>query len=297
MKKSKRDLLKKIVIGLHTGFPEAFKEEVKTKLEVGKWYKQINGNQTILSCFQGFDKKQYGFNASGRWSNDIGNAWYSGSPCVVEPATNEEVETALTREAKKRGIVEGATVNQKPAYNGLGDKLTIEKERGIYASYGNFSIGGIGVFSNGKWAEVVQTPELKEGQWYIKDRFLMVLNSKGIFYTRGFFDGEYGDSWIFSKNTAKLCRLATREEVGDALIKEAIRRKIWKTPIVDVKTGVDKVYERIIPYYSFRADILYSSYGRVYHKGKWATAITPVIEVTEEEVSKLLGYNVKFKPR
>jgi hypothetical protein len=146
--------------------PELF----NPKLEKGRWYKQIHedGNM-ILSCFQGFGNFQYGFSARGNWSNQIGNAWISSATCKVELATDKEVETALIKEAEKRGFKEGN-------YKGL-EKLYIDsKFTGWHYGSGLNKLysaeegeGGDVIFHNGKWAEIIENPIPKKLQKLIDE--------------------------------------------------------------------------------------------------------------------------------
>jgi len=87
---------------LKNWFPEVF----EIKLEVGKWYKDIeNGHGNLLFCFQGkysvsCDSNSFGFTRSGVWHENLGTSKDRFSNYV--PATDSEVLEALKNEFKKR---------------------------------------------------------------------------------------------------------------------------------------------------------------------------------------------------
>jgi len=85
---------------------------------------------------------------------------------------------------------------------------------------------------------------------------------------------------------------ATHEEVETALINEAKKRGLWEVPIIDVDMSIrDKkgYFEETLP-----CDLktLWSSYGRVFENGKWATIIEE--ELTLAQVCKELGRDIKI---
>lgn len=137
-------------------------------LEVGKWYKLINRNDTMILCYQGEGSSSYGFSSRGVWSNSLGSAWVNSSDCETTELTHEEVETALIAEAKKRYKVGDSFVCLK---NGEFSKITqLDK----WANIGNSSsvlwndhvksesvFNNSKIYSNGKWATIVNT-ELDE---------------------------------------------------------------------------------------------------------------------------------------
>ena len=95
-------------------------------LKVGEWY--FNGNGKTLFCYNGTNNKRYGFNSSGIWSIGIGCAYDS----TLKKATKQEVEQALTDEAKRRGFKEGVKVSR--SWVALDDSQ---------------------IFHNGEWAEII----------------------------------------------------------------------------------------------------------------------------------------------
>lgn len=141
-------------------FPEAF----KTELEVGKWYwagEIAKREKTHLYCHQGYIS--YGFDWAKNYINDLCT---SGSSEIIE-ATEEEVKTALTEEAKRRGFIQGVKVKcaKYPDFDAYDFKeITFDNVNQL----GNATLNYI--FYNGKWAEIIpQEVELTLEQ--IADKF------------------------------------------------------------------------------------------------------------------------------
>jgi len=142
---------------LEEQFPSVF---VKDDLEVGKWYKKPTFGK-LLFLFSGeFSKTDcnihpnYGFDYDGSFSNTIGV--YKTEIEQYIPATPEEVETALINEAKKRGFKKGLRVN---CLSGLSNFKISEKPCFVFNfEYNHLYYGGIKIFKNGKWAEIIEQP-------------------------------------------------------------------------------------------------------------------------------------------
>jgi hypothetical protein len=125
----------------------------KPKYEVGKWYKADNN---ALVCYTGSgDNREtfegYGFNIDG-WNDSTPN-W--ARVCFKDEATNEEVQTALIKEAEKRGFKEG--VMFKSAF--MGNKYQVagfEIDSNCLHCKGNS--GCIFDGDTGKWATIIDTP-------------------------------------------------------------------------------------------------------------------------------------------
>lgn len=141
---------------------DALKEKVeglmKPQLQVGRWYWKTCGKWRILFCYQGGNyENNFGFYGDGNWCIRIGNV--NNNTSVL--ASHGDVETALVKEAKRRGLIEGATV--KYQYNN-----TFKNINGSYVYRGNkLAYGGCIIFKNGKWEEVIEQStdkfaELKE---------------------------------------------------------------------------------------------------------------------------------------
>jgi len=121
--------------------PNFFKKD----LEVGKWYKHTKYKNTI--CFK-ISNVGYG-TWEGKWSKEV--MIVDTSNWIL--ATNQEVEYALIKEAKKRGYKKGN-------YICLTNKK-VELYAGYLVSYNNHNnnlwIENGCVFQNGEWAEIIET--------------------------------------------------------------------------------------------------------------------------------------------
>lgn len=140
--------------------------DLEGKLVVNKWYKyywddnpkelrgflfvtEVNERQVI------FD---YGINTAegDMW---MGKDWYS-SEHIYKQATEEEVKSFLTKEAKKRGFKEGVkfrdvTDDKVYGYGAYDETFTYNPEPQAYGN--NHLKCGTGVcFMDGKWAEVIE---------------------------------------------------------------------------------------------------------------------------------------------
>lgn len=129
----------------------------KKQLEVGKWYKHANGEYKNWVVFNN-GKESYGFNTSGSWFEKFDCTWYFNEHSFEE-ATKEEVESALRKEAEKRGLVGGVKIS--PLFKSSNKHYTLD---GDYANYyvdkNRLYVGGILVFHDGKWAERLESLEV-----------------------------------------------------------------------------------------------------------------------------------------
>ena len=142
-------------------FQEANGLTPNPKLEVGKWYKSEMGSL--------FSPKNnlvtgYGFTYyDGSWRDDIHiNKGHT-------PATNEEVETALTKEAERRGLVEGVSISRNRfEVNKCKDKIEqsqCEDSIGFHSwRHNTFFYGKTQIFDNGIWAELIKTTKMSVAQ-------------------------------------------------------------------------------------------------------------------------------------
>jgi hypothetical protein len=139
-------------------------------------------------------------------------------------------------------------------------------------------------------------PELEVGKWYktSKDNLLCYTgrNADGVILGYGFIDDDWGNwKWGREMNDKKL---ATNQEVFEALKKEAIKRG-FKRGVTLKATGINEEFywidSPISGEYEYLAetDTLDSSNGNgyIYHKGKWA-------EIIKEEPIMIGGFEVKF---
>lgn len=126
-------------------FPGLF----KIKLIVGQWYKVKNTN--ISFCFNGDygNNTQYGFNDIGEFE-ESGICIHEGDECTS--LSQNEVIGALTKEALKRGFVDGAH------YQWENCPLRKVKGNDFIFEGGAFRINGFSIMgSEGKWAEIIKT--------------------------------------------------------------------------------------------------------------------------------------------
>ena len=156
MKESRKEFIKKAHSAacyewkenIEKEFPKLFKGDA---LVVGKWYKSEISVFRVTSLAP---LKSYGV-YSGKW----GDEFYTDVTTKYRPATDKEVEQALIKEAKRRGYRKNAVIitsktGVKKTLNSnhfkmIGNNLVClsSKESYIYSS----------VFTNGKWAEIVET--------------------------------------------------------------------------------------------------------------------------------------------
>lgn len=139
-------------------FPEAFELE----LEVGKWYKIPNTK--FLICIT--DLKEglaYGFNFKGDFKEET----FFGFKGITE-ATPQEVQTALVREAVKRGYQKGVFCE----FGTAKDIREIKSNFPVYKEHRNgLYVENDEIFVNGKWSPIVL-------ETITKDEAEKILNKK-----------------------------------------------------------------------------------------------------------------------
>ena len=127
---------------------------IKEEFEVGKWYK---GSSDIIGFYES-RYGNYGIGYKGEWSNDVTIDDF----IFWTPATDKEVETALIKEAKKRGFKEGV----KFEVTRDGRINTLDSNNFVYEN-----VIGVGMclatsnywfFNKGKWATIIEEPKVKE---------------------------------------------------------------------------------------------------------------------------------------
>lgn len=124
-------------------FSELF---IKPKFEVGKWYK-ISNEEGYLLNYSGDRDKNYGL-MNGKYSESY--SFWNYHIKNSKPATNQEVEKALIKEAKKRGI---KPENHKCLVDG---NIWTDNIGGKYDYCGEgLMIGASWCFYKGKWAEII----------------------------------------------------------------------------------------------------------------------------------------------
>lgn len=151
-----------IEIKLKNWFPDAF----KTKF-IG-WAKDIHEMNEDWIAYYENDILKYGINANGDWFKSKSNANYN--ECESNRvATEQEVETALINEAKKRGFVMGCTWD-----NGVFTALT---GYSFYYNfkYNNLTLQGATIFKNGIWKivdEVLETITKEEAEKLLNKKII-----------------------------------------------------------------------------------------------------------------------------
>lgn len=122
--------------------------EIFPPLKNGQWYII---NEKHLLCYNN-GGESYGF-----WLGSWGNDWVFPKRYPDQrPATNKEVEKALTEEAKRRGLWKVPIIDARTKERCTEEKFIIyydNEYKDLWSSYGI-------VFSNGKWAEPVEQPKL-----------------------------------------------------------------------------------------------------------------------------------------
>lgn len=137
---------------------EINQELEKPKLEIDKWYvlENSNGYKWVIN-FQGdINDNNYGF-----WDNEWRTDLNLNEACGFKrrPATHEEVEQALTKEAEKR-------YKSGDKIKCLADNVTelIEPERRLYLENNELwcetKERHFIVFKDGKWAEIIEEPKV-----------------------------------------------------------------------------------------------------------------------------------------
>ena len=142
-------------------FPECFKQN----LEAGKWYKDTS-NGIFMFCFSGkyasysSESNNYGINAVGIWSEGLA----IHEDIKYTPATTEEVESMLIKEAEKKGLIEGVKINKLDNYYyGVLNTMIIGKPK--LELYGDILVTqstngyNTALMKDGKWATIVETPK------------------------------------------------------------------------------------------------------------------------------------------
>lgn len=144
--------------------PELF----KTKLEVGKWYKWIDGENVLLWNITEIKNKtiySYGFYNEDWIDNKItySKKYYQEACENLKPATEEEVKEALIKEAKKRGLKDGVIL-KKECINQNAHSVG-KPIKGFYFDFNSNTIDSENscgwIFKDGKWATISNPIEEK----------------------------------------------------------------------------------------------------------------------------------------
>ena len=132
-------------------FPEAFKVE----LEVGKVYKFKEKNRFMFKFAGKYSIREnsgsYGFNMAGKWFENLGVS----QDDVYQEATTEEWESALIKEAKKRGYKNGnyKCLDLPNCTEEVVNDFFYENKDLWHGVSGRGNL----IFDNGVWAEIIKT--------------------------------------------------------------------------------------------------------------------------------------------
>ena len=124
----------------------------KVELEIGNWLKD-DTNPNWLMYRDG--ENIYGFDVRGNWFNRSNKSYAIQSQDRL--ATKEEVETALINEAKRRGLVDGAKIEQVK-YGGIRTLRNTGADYTYFEKDDYMTYFGWTVYSKGEWSEVVSEP-------------------------------------------------------------------------------------------------------------------------------------------
>ena len=135
----------------------------EVKLEAGKWYKSLRAEKTLFFMTSKDDCQfnGYGIQYDGNWTN---NAFIIKDKNRLIEATDQEVESALIDEAKKRGFKEG--VYFKTA-SFTGNKFFITNSLKYNSEYNVISQSGAGegqIFNNGIWAKIIEVKKMSKSE-------------------------------------------------------------------------------------------------------------------------------------
>lgn len=173
--------------------------ETKKELEVGKWYKHPNGSVYFINheCDRGH-LYGYGFDEKGNWdvkhqSDSRYCAFNSVAKYDITEATQQEVEEALIKEAKRIGFVNGALCNNSNVHDVdlKNNRLSFENNFEFDLEYNTLraildSETTYSVFKNGKWAEVIKPEKSLEER--VKELENVVFGDSGVQFNVKFDD-------------------------------------------------------------------------------------------------------------
>ena len=140
--------------------------------------------------------------------------------------------------------------------------------------------------------------KLETHKWYVvshpsEKEAIVFLQEEGMSHTFGF--NHHGD-WteIYSNDSLHntyvndVIRPAKSKEVENALVLEATRRGVWDRPVLSVSklVSTDGTYAKC---FDMENNVLWSSHGKVFLNGDWATSIELTTEQRLEIIEKKLG--------
>ena len=130
---------------------------IKEDFELGKWYKHSSGGYWFLKEITDEDLIIYGFTCMMKWINE--SLRDKSALRHLAPATDKEVETALIKEAKKRGFKEGM-VNINCLLGGR--EWDDDCGYGFDFNGDYLELGAATIFKDGKWATIIEKEPLNE---------------------------------------------------------------------------------------------------------------------------------------
>lgn len=206
-------------------------EELPQELKKGVWYTHKEDSLDWLMNYQGEGAVCYGFNTYGLWSN----SYVMDSKLNWTTATEKEIQTALIKEARKRGYTENNFKTLRKGTSGFDAdfNFTYFVDTLFCNPPGS---GGAAVYEKGVWAKVIEVVEEEEQsqpdklipyRWYtLKEDadsiLIFILDSKDASNNFGFLrNGTWFENsdrgWNYTCNP-QAWREATQEEVQEAMI-------------------------------------------------------------------------------
>lgn len=166
----KREILERI-----DSFFEKYQADKKTEFEKGKWYniRRDGERAAIINYRPGPATFGFGFNWGGYWTNDFGQsdeAALNDYARHASLATPEEIQSALIKEAERRGFKEGVPYVDARGNKG-GNQITNLKNAWYDPKYDELINGlcATGVlYRAGKWASIIKDEAIKIGGYEVK---------------------------------------------------------------------------------------------------------------------------------
>ena len=139
----------------------------KTELKKGQWYTINNlGFEKVLFCFERYDEfiVGYGFDRSGKWSSL--SIWFDAITPDFSLCNELSVKYKLGREAYRRGIRSGVTLHREHMFSNTDSVVIKGPHKFEFDAVNNvFYLNGKEIFSNGKWAKVIEKIKDKPKGW------------------------------------------------------------------------------------------------------------------------------------
>ena len=145
---------KQLILEAHKEACSEWKQKIETEfpklfVKISGWFK--DETQDDFLAYYKNNIRQYGINSTGHWFDNCSSHCLDSND---ESATNQEVEQALIKEAKKRGFKEGV----KYICEGFPVVLINFLELTYYSGSGGYLTDGHGgsIFNDGKWATIIE---------------------------------------------------------------------------------------------------------------------------------------------